>query len=388
MNVHQTRRLTVLTTLTALAVGVAAALGPDSATARPSTHASARDILDPTGHLATPLHVALEPFADRILGMHNGDAAKAKVAVEQWASMFSSLPAAGQRAVLDDLRSGDLRKFYGIVQGGLAQRLAEMHAARPATTNEAQDTQKLAPADNEYIFVPSAPCRIMDTRTWSPLGAIGAQRVRNLYAFANGPGYNWSAQGGTGTSGVGNCSATVFPEAAPPKSVLATVTVLSPAAAGNLRAWDGSTPIPTASMLNFAANQNVANTTIIPIQRGVQFTGPGGDVTGHSDIAIWNESAGATHVIVDVVGYFAKPAGYALSCTNQSNSVTATGAGFLAVTAPNCPAGTSRTGLLCGTTCMASRMNSSGNAGNSTCEWSTTTAGSTYTAYNICCALP
>jgi hypothetical protein len=379
---------TSLKALAALAVAVLVC----SASAAPRVTDDISAAFEPTGYIASPLHVALKPFASQISGMHNGDAKASKQAVEQWVSMFYSLSAADKQSVLADLDGGDVRAFYRTVQGGMAKKLAAASGANQAAGGIANDSQKLAPSDNEYIFVPTDPCRVSDTRSWPTWGTMGAQRVRHSWVWANGAGFNYNSQGGTGISGSGNCSATNFPNALiPPVSVLATVTVVLPTAAGNLRAWNGSNTIPLASMLSFAAGQNTANTTIIPINRGVaKITGPAIDTTGALDIAIWNESGGAADIIVDVVGYFVKPQTYAMTCSNvfATFTQTATGTGFVSVSAPACPTGTSRTGLLCGQSGTASNMNSNGYNGGSACEWSLSQPTRIYTAYNICCTLP
>jgi uncharacterized protein YkwD len=61
--------------------------------------------------------------------------------------------------------------------------------------------------------------------------------------------------------------------------------------------FPAGSPVPTASNLNFAAGQTVANMVIVPV-------GTSGQISVYND-------AGLTHVIVDVLGWFGDGAGYA-----------------------------------------------------------------------------
>lgn len=382
----RSKRVVNKTSLKALAA-LAAAVLVCSAGAAPRVTEGIASAFEPTGYIASPLHVALKPFASQISDMYNGDAKASKQAVEQWVSMFYSLSAADKQSVLSDLADGDVRGFYRTVQGGMAKKLAAAYGARQAAGGIANDSQKLAATDNEYVFVPSDPCRVSDTRSWPGLGVMGAQRVRHSYIYSVSNGFSWtSSQGGNGSAGTGNCAGTYF-AAGTPVSALATVTVF-PTASGNLRAWNGATTIPVASMLNFQNSDAAANTTVIPINRSVTKITGGQIDNSVGDIAIWNESGGAAHILVDVVGYFVKPQTYAMVCTNQALSSTATAVGFKSVSAPACPVGTSRTGLLCGNSGTNTPMNSNGYNGGNACEWTNAVIGTSYSAYNICCTLP
>jgi hypothetical protein len=72
-----------------------------------------------------------------------------------------------------------------------------------------------------------------------------------------------------------------------------------------------------SSVINYAAGQTVANTTIVPVVPGVG-----------NDFSIYS-SAGNPHVIIDVVGYFAAPSGIgAMQVSELAGSWTATLSGF------------------------------------------------------------
>lgn len=71
---------------------------------------------------------------------------------------------------------------------------------------------------------------------------------------------------------------------------------------GYLRAWDGGSPAPTSSSLNFAPGAVVANSAIVALHPR-----DGGPPT----FEVQNVSAGRTHIVVDIVGvyYTGHPAG-------------------------------------------------------------------------------
>lgn len=73
-------------------------------------------------------------------------------------------------------------------------------------------------------------------------------------------------------------------------SVVLTVTVVAPRAAGYATVWPSGAPRPSTSNLNFTAGRTVATTTIVP-------AGPDGR------IQVLNGSPGAADVLVDVTGY-------------------------------------------------------------------------------------
>jgi hypothetical protein len=114
-----------------------------------------------------------------------------------------------------------------------------------------------------------APCRVVDTRAIPP--ALGANTTRE---FAVG-----------GTCGV----------PADARAVAVIATVVNPGDLGNLRLYPAGTPMPLASMLNFAAGRTRANNAIVPL-------GQGGQVSVRCDMP--PGSTAATDFLVDVTAYF------------------------------------------------------------------------------------
>ena len=109
-----------------------------------------------------------------------------------------------------------------------------------------------------------------------------------------------------------------------------TITVTQPASPGYFTAWGLGTQ-PLSSVINYDANQTIANTTIVPVAPG-----------GGNDFSLF--SSASAHAVIDVVGYFATPVATALDCTTVSSAVTAVPVNVWTPIDANCPAGRTATG--------------------------------------------
>jgi hypothetical protein len=176
-------------------------------------------------------------------------------------------------------------------------------------TNFAGQTGSVAAPPLAYT--PVTPCRLVDTRV-----AGGASSPRAARAFSATQTSLIAAAGGNAAG----CGIPVGPEA-----LALTLTAVAPPQVGNLVAYADGSPVPLASALNFLAGQIIANTTVVP---STSTLGPNFD--------IFNNSDGATDVVVDIVGYFWEY--QASDCTKVTNtqSVSAGGATDVAAT---CAAG-------------------------------------------------
>lgn len=103
-----------------------------------------------------------------------------------------------------------------------------------------------------------------------------------------------------------------------------TLTVTQPSNGGWLTAWERGASQPNASSLNYATNETIANTSIIPITPS-----SGGDFNLYS--------SATTHVIVDVMGYFAAPITTPLDCTVASGSNTTLPVNTWTTVSASCP---------------------------------------------------
>jgi hypothetical protein len=200
-----------------------------------------------------------------------------------------------------------------------------------ATSSKAQllSPQDKIPAilgdrSDDLVYTPINPCRIVDTRNAG--GPISANSTRSFEVDVASGG-NYVAQGGSNTDClIPNDSVNAVTAAA------ATITVTQASDVGYLTAWAVGFQQPFASVINYKAGDTLANTTILPVNPGLG-----------TDINVFAGAAG-THVVIDVVGYFAAPLATALNCTTVN-----TGYVSIAVNTPtfvdaHCPANTTATG--------------------------------------------
>ena len=140
----------------------------------------------------------------------------------------------------------------------------------------------------DVVYTPVTPCRIVDTRSGAG-GTLLAGDTRDWLA-ANPTG-TFVAQGGSAS----NCGIGVKPAA-----VLVNLTVANTQSGpAFLTAWPYNQAKPLAASLNWVApGSQIANAIILPL------------CTGGGCTADWSLYASSgTELIVDVMGYFAKPTG-------------------------------------------------------------------------------
>lgn len=149
--------------------------------------------------------------------------------------------------------------------------------------------QALGNPESDLLFVPVAPCRVIDTRFGG--GAIAANTQRHFEIAGTA---NFEAQGGN-AGGCGIPMGATTPTAA---AVVINFIAVAPAGPGNLRAWEFGQPEPLASVINYAkvTGLNIANGVVVPIA-GVASSDK--DMTIQADV-------NATHVVADVTGYFTR----------------------------------------------------------------------------------
>ncbi|MEO6323781.1 MAG: hypothetical protein ABIT01_14175 [Thermoanaerobaculia bacterium] len=130
-----------------------------------------------------------------------------------------------------------------------------------------------APAVVASGFFPLAPCRVIDTR--GAAGSLGGPMLigggtPRLFTVA-------------GTCGI--------PASA--RTISANVTVVNPEGSGNMRLFPGDSPAPGANAISFRSGRVRANNALLLLA-----------ADGSGSLAIQNDSPGASHVILDVNGYF------------------------------------------------------------------------------------
>jgi hypothetical protein len=162
--------------------------------------------------------------------------------------------------------------------------------AAPAGTRLDDATPAILGANNQdLVYNAVTPCRVVDTRVAGGALAGGTQRSFRVAGVAGFPG-----QGGA----AGGCGIP-FPEA---KAAIVNIVSVTPAGAGNLRAFAFATPLPAApfaAVLNYGVVFGlpaVANGIAVPICDAE-------DTTCTHDLVV-QADVSATHVVIDVLGYF------------------------------------------------------------------------------------
>ncbi len=125
-----------------------------------------------------------------------------------------------------------------------------------------------APVLTPLDFYPVAPCRVVDTRTGSPL----ASGVSRTFTLAGACGVPASA-----------------------KAVAVNVTTIGSTARGNVTLWPADLAKPTTSVINFGAGETRANNAILMLA-----TNGTGLLSAQGFLA----DGGTVHLVVDVAGYF------------------------------------------------------------------------------------
>lgn len=173
--------------------------------------------------------------------------------------------------------------------------LAELQAVpsgllpQPNPLADKTSVNRLGDSQADLVYTPIPPCRIVDTRV-----AGGVMSPGNSRDFAV-TGTGFAFQGGV----AGSCGVPFGPATAVMLNFVATST----AGPGHLQAWPYAGAVPVASILNYGAVTGlaaIANGLAIPICDPAATT-CGWDFTAMSSVS-------ATHLVVDVVGYFSKSA--------------------------------------------------------------------------------
>jgi hypothetical protein len=193
-------------------------------------------------------------------------------------------------------------------------------------------TRSLGSPTNDLVYTALPPCRIYDTRTGSGVQGDGGGPI---------------APGAGGTRAIdvaGGLAASCgvpFPSA---KAVVLNLTAVNPAGAGDLRAWpwdSSSPPPPNSSVINYATvtGLNIANGLVVPLCNTA--TSTSGSCS--KDLFLRADAQG-THLVIDVLGYFAAPVATALSCETLSSPFSAAIGTQFNVASPACDSGYTLTG--------------------------------------------
>ena len=144
----------------------------------------------------------------------------------------------------------------------------------------------LVSLSSDLVYTPVTPCRILDTRNaGADAGILNAGSIRSFLGW-NG---SYTVQGGENT----DCG---LPFSTDNAAIVVNFTVVNPGAGGYITAFPANAPRPLAATVNFGAGEVKGNNAFLKLNQ----------TTGLADFSIY--STAATHLVADVVGYYARPA--------------------------------------------------------------------------------
>ena len=143
-------------------------------------------------------------------------------------------------------------------------------------------------ANSDLLFVPLAPCRVIDTRK-----AGGKILINTTRAFRVAGTTGFEAQGGE----AGGCNVPIGAASPLAAAVMINLVAVDVDGKGNLRAWEFGQTEPVATSINFQkVDMNIANGLIIPIA---------GISSQSADLNVQANFTNA-HLVADVTGYFTR----------------------------------------------------------------------------------
>ena len=234
---------------------------------------------------------------------------------------------------------------------------------------------QLGSSSSDLVFTPITPCRLLDTRSaTTPAGTpIAANSTRSFLVWNQ---TSFAIQGGAAT----NCGLTASSNTA---ALAINFTVVAPATAGFITAFPANVAKPLAATLNYEAGSVRGNSAIVKIAQ-------------NSSTALSVFTTSQTHVVADVVGYYAQPVATALECVNtitvtgSINTGPVNGVYYGAAQAGSCLAGDTSTGTTCWVSdATASSSGEYGGVGSGACAGNSIVANTfTVGAARTCCRIP
>jgi hypothetical protein len=181
----------------------------------------------------------------------------------------------------------------------------------PATTTVHHFSALPPPADyGDLQFSALTPCRLYDSRAAS--GGVGAWAAGSTHPVSVGPRVSYAFQGGSST----DCGLAAGMATGRIAAILTSVSTTNQATAGYLTFYPvgGANPYPMSVTQAYKTGSVQTSFAIMPTD-------------GASDAAVSGFTTGQTDVILDIVGYFAKPKAAALDCYSSAAVTTSIGAG-------------------------------------------------------------
>ncbi len=143
----------------------------------------------------------------------------------------------------------------------------------------------LGALSSDLVYTPVTPCRIMDTRNaGADAGILTAGSTRSFLGWYD----SYTLQGGENN----NCNLLQSTDNA---ALVVNFTAVNPSSAGYITAYPSDAAKPLAATLNFGAGEVKGNNAFLKLNQ----------TSGQVDFNVY--STAATHLVADVVGYYAKP---------------------------------------------------------------------------------
>ena len=180
----------------------------------------------------------------------------------------------------------------------LFKQIGKISAAIVLTACSTLASAQLGSLSTDLVYTPVTPCRIIDTRS----AAAGQMAAGSTRAFNAWTTTNFASQGGTNSS---NCG---IPANTNTAAIVVYFTVVYPSAAGYITTFPGDiVPQPLASTVNFGAGEVKGNNATLKLDQ------TSGVTTNHFKVF----TSSATHLVADVVGYYAKPTALPLTLLDR-----------------------------------------------------------------------
>lgn len=186
----------------------------------------------------------------------------------------------------------EAQRILSRLTAGQVEALAEgsdpAEAEAGETPVQSVTAEAVGDAESDLLFVPLAPCRIIDTRLGG--GIITAGSTRSFRAAGTS---GFEAQGGKS----GGCGVPIGATTPVAAAIMVNLAAIDVAGKGNLAAWEFGQPEPLASSINFQKiDMNISNGLIVPI------AGVSSQTADLNVKANFNNS----HLVADVTGYFTR----------------------------------------------------------------------------------
>lgn len=240
------------------------------------------------------------------------------------------------------------------------------------SSNEGSATKLLGDIDNDLVFVPVTPCRILDTRLVG--GVMAANTTRSFDVTAKS---DYSTQGGASGNCGGVGAAGNFAIAALNFTVVNPVVGLTGGGTpgtGFITAYPLGAPQPLVATMVYKNDINLSNLTLTKLDQGAST----------NEMTVYTSHQ--THLAADIVGYLIQPEATALNCQTISyiDNLIAGGAAIYAT----CPTNYTLTGGGCNSTSLGAVRG--GTPQSTSNRYSCTFAGSDIeiSAHAVCCQIP